>query len=91
MDFDSTIITRYGKQEGAKKGYNPKKQGRDSHHPLLAFIADLRLVANVWLRSGDTGSSNNFAAFLEDTLNKLKGKTIGLTQNKHWKIANDKK
>jgi hypothetical protein len=36
------------------------------------------LVANFWLRSGDTHSANNFAAFLEDTLQKLKGKTIGL-------------
>jgi hypothetical protein len=25
LDFDSTIMTRYGRQEGAAKGYNPKK------------------------------------------------------------------
>lgn len=78
LDFDSTTLTRYGQQEGAKKGYNPKKKGRASHHPLIAFIADLRIVANVWLRSGDASSSNNFAAFLEDTLNKLQGKKVGL-------------
>lgn len=78
LDCDSTILTRYGEQEGAKKGYNPKKQGRNSQHPLMAFIADVKLVANFWLRSGDTGASSNFKAFLEDTLNKLKGKTIGL-------------
>ena len=34
LDFDSSVITRYGKQEGAKKGYNPNKRGRLSHHPL---------------------------------------------------------
>jgi len=79
LDCDSTILTRYGdQQEGAKKGYNPKKPGRKSHHPLIAFVNDLKLVSNFWLRSGDTSSSNNFKAFLADTVQKLKGKTIGL-------------
>ena len=78
LDIDSSVMTRYGEQEGAKKGYNPQKRGRASHHPLIAFIADVKLVANMWLRSGDTSSANNFLSFLEDTLFKLKSKTIGL-------------
>jgi len=78
LDCDSSVNTRYGHQEGAKKGYNPQKPGRKSHHPIIAFVNDLKLVANFWLRSGNTHSANNFAAFLEDTLQKLKGKTIGL-------------
>ena len=78
LDIDSSVMTRYGEQEGAKKGYNPSKKGRASHHPLIAFIADVKLVANMWLRSGDCSSANNFLAFLEDTLSKLKNKTIGL-------------
>jgi Transposase DDE domain group 1 len=71
-------MTRYGSQEGSKKGYNPAKRGRPSHHPLIAFIADVKLAANMWLRSGDTSASNNFLNFLEDTLGKLKAKTISL-------------
>ena len=78
LDIDSSVMTRYGEQEGAKKGYNPSKKGRVSHHPLIAFIADVKLVANMWLRSGNTSSANNFLSFLEDTLSKLKNKTIGL-------------
>lgn len=78
LDCDSSVMTRYGTQQGSKKGYNPSKRGRPSHHPLIAFIADVKLVANMWLRSGDTSSSNNFLSFLEDTLCKLKNKTIGL-------------
>jgi len=78
LDIDSSVMTRYGEQEGAKKGYNPAKKGRASHHPLIAFIADVKLVANMWLRSGNTSSANNFLAFLDDTLTKLKNKTIGL-------------
>jgi hypothetical protein len=78
LDIDSSVMTRYGDQEGAKKGYNPAKKGRNSHHPLIAFIDDVKLVANMWLRSDDTSSANNFLSFLEDTLSKLKNKTISL-------------
>jgi len=78
LDLDSTVISRYGQQEGARRGYNPKKPGRNSHHPLLAFVADCRMVANCWLRPGDAHTANNFEGFLQDTLNNLEGKTIGL-------------
>jgi len=78
LDVDSSVITRYGNQEGSKKGYNPHKPGRLSHHPLIAFVSDVKLVANMWLRSGDTGAANNFLSFLEDTLSKLKNKTVSL-------------
>jgi len=53
LDVDSTVITRWGHQiQGASKGYNPRNHGRNSHHPLIAFVADWRLVANFWLRPG---------------------------------------
>ena len=78
LDLDSTVISRYGQQEGARRGYNPQKPGRNSHHPLLAFVADSRMVANCWLRSGDAHTANNFEGFLHDTLNNLAGKTVGL-------------
>lgn len=78
LDFDSTIMTRYGNQQGARKGYNPKKPGRKSHHPLMAFVDDCRMIANFWLRSGDSYTTSNFFSFLEDTLQKLKEKKIGL-------------
>ncbi len=78
LDFDSTILTRYGDQEGARKGYNPKKPGRKSHHPLMAFIPECRMISNFWLRSGDSYTTNNFLGFLEDTLSKLNGKNVGL-------------
>jgi hypothetical protein len=78
LDFDSTTLTRYGTQEGAKKGYNVHKPGRSSHHPLMAFVADVKLVANFWLRSGNSSAAEGFVPFLEDTLGKLRNKTVGL-------------
>jgi hypothetical protein len=80
LDFDSSVLTRYGAQEGAKCGYNPQKQGRSSHHPLIAFANDLKLVVNFWLRSGDTSSSSNFLSFLENTLEKFTSKKVNLVR-----------
>jgi len=78
LDIDSSVITRYGEQEGSAKGYNHHKPGRKSQHPLLAFVADIEMVANFWLRSGDAHTANNFKAFLEETLDFLSDKKIGL-------------
>jgi hypothetical protein len=78
LDVDSSVITRYGEQEGSKRGYNPNKKGRNSHHPLFAFVNDIRMVANCWNRSGNTSSSNNCIHFLEETLAILKNKKVGL-------------
>jgi hypothetical protein len=70
LNLDSTVLTRYGNQEGAKKGYNPKKRGRPSHHPLLAFLGSGHVV-NLWNRSGDTFSSHQARAFFIETLAAL--------------------
>lgn len=78
LDFDSTVMVREGHQEGAAKGYNPKRPGRLSHHPLLAFVSDVRMIANYWLRPGNTSASTNYIAFLEDTLSRLRNKKVGL-------------
>ena len=80
LDIDSSVITRYGQQEGAKKGYNPKKKGRNSHHPIIAFVNDVKMVANFWLRSGNTSSANNFVGFLEETLSVFGDKKVGLVR-----------
>jgi hypothetical protein len=78
LDLDSSVVTRYGDQQGASVGYNPRKPGRKSHHPLMAFVADVEMAANFWLRSDDAHTANNFEAFLLQTLSHLKNKTIGL-------------
>lgn len=78
LDLDSTVITRYGEQEGSSRGYNPKKRGRPSHHPLIAFVADIRMVLNAWMRPGNTSSANNVYNFLKETLRIIDIKKIGL-------------
>ncbi len=78
LDIDSTVITRHGGQEGAVRGYNANRRGRASHHPLIAFVAEARMVANFWLRPGNAHSANNLLQFLESTLAHLGEKIVGL-------------
>jgi hypothetical protein len=81
IDFDSTVITRYGDQEGSAKGYNPNKRGRNSHHPLMAFVSQTRMVANAWLRPGNTAVSSSCKTFKQETFDQvLKDKKIGLVR-----------
>jgi hypothetical protein len=80
VDFDSSVMTRYGEQQGSTKGYNPAKPGRNSHHPLFAFVAETRMVLNAWLRQGKTHSANNFESFLAHTLQIAAPKQIGLAR-----------
>lgn len=71
LDLDSSVVTRYGRQQGAKKGYNPKKPGRPSHRPVFAFLAEAKILANLWLRSGNTSDVSGAVEFLKETLAKL--------------------
>ncbi len=78
IDIDSTVITRYGEQELAVKGYNPQKRGRSSHHPILAFCAELKMVVNAWMRSGDSHEVTDIDRFLEELFTIVEPQNIGL-------------
>ena len=71
LDLDSTVFERYGHQQGSLKGYNPRKHGRPSHHPLLAMLAEAKVVVHAWLRSGNTASARGVKSFMEETLARL--------------------
>ncbi len=49
-------------------------------NPIIAFVNDVRMVANFWLRSGNSSSSNNFINFLADTLSRFGNKKVGLVR-----------
>jgi len=80
LDVDSSVIPRYGSQQGVARGYNPGKPGRGSHHPLRALVAEPRLGANAWLRPGNTGASSSAEHFLEETFGIIGRERIGLVR-----------
>ena len=71
LDMDSTVRGVYGSQEGAEKGYNPKKKGQKSYHPLLCFIAETRECLHNWFRAGDAFSANGCVEFMKECFSRL--------------------
>ena len=72
LDLDSTIFSRHGtQQQGAARGYNPRRPGRLSHHPLLAVLAEANFVLHAWLRCGNSGAGQGAAQFLSEALSLL--------------------
>ena len=71
LDLDSTrLLHEDGHQEGVAVGYT--KQGlKPCLHPLLAVLAEVRLVAQLWLRPGNTSCGGNVAAFFLDLWENL--------------------
>lgn len=68
LDLDSTVFERYGQQQGALRGPNPRKHGRPSHHPLLAVLAEAHFLLHGWLRSGNCGTARGVVEFLKEAL-----------------------
>jgi len=71
FDIDSVVVTIYGKQEGSRIGYNPKKKGRRSYHPLLCFESHFQEFWHGSLRPGNTASSTGAVPFIKTCLKKV--------------------
>jgi len=73
FDTDSHVKTVYGKQQRADVGYNPKKPGRKSYHPLFCFIGETRDLLQGKLRSGSKYTSAGTIPFLKECLRIVPG------------------
>jgi hypothetical protein len=71
FDLDSTVLILYGKQEMARIGYNPKKWGRPSYHPLLCFNGITKDFWHGELRPGDTHTATGTVELLKASFAKL--------------------
>lgn len=81
LDLDSSVVPRFGEQEGALHGYNRKRRDAPSHRPLFAFVADWRMVLSAWLRPGNTDDKNGTRDFVEEALALLGGRhKVGLVR-----------
>ncbi len=71
FDLDSVVIIVYGKSQFARVGYNPKKPGRRSYHPLLCFEAHLQEFWHGSLRPGNAATSTGVVPFINVCLSKV--------------------
>jgi hypothetical protein len=56
LDLDSTVVTVFGRQEGAEVGYNPRYRGKRSYDPLLCLESNSSFLWDTELRAGNAGT-----------------------------------
>jgi hypothetical protein len=71
LDLDSHVRTAYGHQQKASVGYNPKKPGRASFHPLFCFIGETRDFLHGIFRTGKAHSCRGVKRFVDECLKKI--------------------
>jgi Transposase DDE domain group 1 len=71
LDTDTTVHTVYGKQMGARKGYNPKNRRKKSYQPILTFLAETREYVAGELRNGDRPTGQQIARHLRSAFQSL--------------------
>ena len=71
LDLESTrLLHEDSHQEGVQVGYT-RVGLKPCLHPLLAVLAEARLVIQLWLRSGNAPCGSNTAAFFLDLWDQL--------------------
>ena len=71
LDLDSTrLLHEDGHQDGVRAGYT-RLGVKPCLHPLLAVVSEVRLVAQLWLRSGNATCGSNATAFFLDLWDHL--------------------
>ena len=72
IDIDSSVINVEGHQEGATKGYNPKKLGNRCYNIQFAFCDELKAYITGFMRSGNTYTANGAAEMIKEIVANIK-------------------
>lgn len=97
LNFDDTVCTVFGEQEGAEAGYNPRYKGRPSFKEKLGIIADTDEVIDITLESGKHHTNHEFLTFFKNCLDtmpeswyvkRIRGDK-GLFDQKNFKFCED--
>lgn len=72
IDIDSSVINVEGHQEGAVKGYNPKKPGNNCYNLQFAFCDELKAYITGFVRSGNTYTANGAAEMIKEIVAHVK-------------------
>jgi hypothetical protein len=77
--IDSSVVNVEGHQEGAVKGYNPKKPGNRCYNLQLAFCDEIKAYLTGYVRSGDTYTANGAAEMIKEIMAHLKDEGLEIT------------
>lgn len=73
LDFDDTVCTVFGSQEGSACGYNPRYHGRPSFKEKVAIISKTHELLDLTLEAGTHHSNFDFLDFFKSCINSLPG------------------
>ena len=76
IDIDSSVINVEGHQEGATKGYNPKKLGNRCYNIQFAFCDELKAHVTGFVRSGNAYTANGAAEMIKEIVATLKAQNL---------------
>lgn len=76
IDIDSSVINVEGHQEGATKGYNPKKLGNRCYNIQFAFCDELKAYVTGFVRSGNAYTANGAAELIKEIVATLKAQNL---------------
>lgn len=71
LDFDDTVCTVFGNQEGSACGYNPRYKGRPSFKEKIGIISKSNELVDLTLEAGTHHSNHSFLEFLESCIDTL--------------------
>jgi len=72
IDIDISVVNVEGHQEGAVKGYNPKKPGNRCYNIQFAFCDELKAYITGFVRSGNTYTANGAAEMIKEIVAHIK-------------------
>lgn len=71
LDYDSTTLTTYGRQEGADRGRSFRKKDKPGFQPKFAFVGGLGVMVHQRLEPQSHNLNQDFISFHEETVRKL--------------------
>ena len=81
IDIDSSVVNVEGHQEGATKGYNPKKHGNRCYNIQFAFCDELKAYVTGFVRSGNTYTANGASEMINSSLKLPAGVDLSILIN----------
>jgi len=72
IDIDSSVVNVEGHQEGAVKGYNPKRPGNNCYNLQFAFCDELKADITWFVRSGNMYTANGAAEMIKEIFSQIK-------------------
>ena len=79
IDIDSSVVNVEGHQEGAVRGYNPKKLGNNCYNLQFAFCDEIKAFITGMVRSGDTYTANGAAEMIKEIMAYLRDEGLEIT------------